>query len=127
MIIKLYVCDVYEHNYVNGRSTFVCIKQITFFVPASAVCMFDSRDNSFTLSFAITFNGDPVDRVQYLSGDTYVSDTAGNDNEVACTLAQGSVDSASYVLYESKVFLDGVTPSQNGCGGRRVIIIIIII
>lgn len=67
------------------------------------------------MSLAIKFNGEQIQRVQFLGTDTYT----GDGDEVPCAINSGSYN-GEFVMFESKVFLNGVTTSQNGCGARTV-------
>ncbi|WAR23593.1 hypothetical protein MAR_037262, partial [Mya arenaria] len=77
-----------------------------------ADCKYDSRDNSYSMTLSIRFNGDPVSRLQVLSSSTY------NDANVVACAYEGTVAPDSSVLIKSKYSLSNANANENQCGGR---------
>ena len=79
------------------------------------VCLYNDDDQSMMMYFSANYNGDPVDKVLAVNGRVY---NRTLNNEAACTVTQLGADK---ILIQSKVYTEGTTSHENGCGGRRTV------
>ena len=74
-------CILVNRNYQINNSLLYC--------SVLADCKYDVTSNSFLMTLSIQFNGDPIQRVQFLNDSVYLRNNPNEnsntiDNEVAC-------------------------------------------